>query len=143
MSGVWLSAMPARDLDDLVALVDGELEYEPNMDIGKLFIERCTRYEEKSEAIVAVEILIMLMRSSTIRTVQGLDEMINDAVRKMRQTDKTTCSVKSACDIFQRFITLAVLDSPGDFEEVKKILMHRAFLFLAKVIIFVFLPLSM
>lgn len=119
---------------DFVALSGDRLDYEPTMDIGKIFVERCNSEESKSEAIVATEILIMLMKSTSIRTVQGLDDMINDAVRQMRQTDRANCSVKSACDIFQRFITLAVLDNPGDFEEVKKVLLDRAYIFLNKVI---------
>ncbi|KAL5110954.1 Translation initiation factor eIF-2B subunit alpha [Taenia crassiceps] len=120
-------------LEGTVALSDDRLDYEPTMDIGRIFVERCNSEENKSEAIVATEILIMLMKSSSIRTVQGLDDMINDAVRQMRQTDKANCSVKSACDIFQRFITLAVLDNPGDFGEVKKVLLDRAYIFLNKI----------
>ncbi|EUB60077.1 Translation initiation factor eIF-2B subunit alpha [Echinococcus granulosus] len=115
------------------ALPTDGLDYEPTLDIGKIFVERCNSEQNKSEAIVAIEILIMLMKSSSIRTVQGLDDMVNDAVRQMRQTDRTNCSVKSACDIFQRFITLAVLDNSGDFGEVKKVLLDRAYLFLDKI----------
>lgn len=119
--------------DEPITPLGDALEYNSTTDIGKLFVENCNNEENKSEAIVATEILIMLIKSSSIRTVQGLDDMINDAVRQMRQTDRANCSVKSACDMFQRFITLAVLDNPGDFEDAKKVLLDRAYLFLNKI----------
>lgn len=103
------------------------------MDIGKKFVEFCKADADKTEAIVAIELLISVIKQGDIRTVQELTDLINNAVKQMRQTDKSNSSVKSACELFQRFITLAVLDTVGDFEGVKRVILERADLFLKKV----------
>ncbi|KAL7065087.1 hypothetical protein AAHC03_05392 [Spirometra sp. Aus1] len=103
------------------------------MDIGKKFVSACKVDSSKSEAIVAIELLINLIKRSDVLTVQGLDDLINDAVKQMRETDKSNSSVKSACELFQRFITLAVLDTVGDFEGCKRVILERADVFLRKI----------
>lgn len=103
------------------------------MDVGTRFLKCCKVDPDKSEAIVAVEVLIYLIKHSDILTVQGLDDLINDAIIQIRQTEKSNSSVKSAGELFQRFITLAVLDTVGDFEGVKRVILERADVFLQKV----------
>lgn len=112
---------------------EGTIDYEPSMDVGTIFTDRCRERRDMSEGIIAIEVLICLMKSHKIKTVQGLDDMVNDAVKKLQQTDESNCSVKSACDIFQHFITMANLDDSVSYEQLKKMLLDRARIYLRKV----------
>ncbi|KAM7537885.1 hypothetical protein Aperf_G00000063620 [Anoplocephala perfoliata] len=124
-------AAPANGGDVSVAS-EGTIDYEPSMDVGIIFADRCRKRRDTSEGIIAIEVLICLMKSHKIKTVQGLDDMVNDAVKKLQQTDESNCSVKSACDIFQHFITMANLDDSVSYEELKKMLLDRARIYLKK-----------
>lgn len=124
--------VPAKDVNANVAS-EVTIDYDESMDVGKIFTDRCRERRDTSEGIIAIEVLICLMKCRNIRTVQGLDEMVNDAVKKLQQTDESNCSVKSACDIFQHFITMANLDETVSYEQLKKMLLDRARMYLRKV----------
>nr|CDS29900.1 translation initiation factor eIF 2B subunit [Hymenolepis microstoma] len=123
--------VPANDTNGNVAS-EVTIDYDESMDVGKIFADRCRERRDTSEGIIAIEVLICLMKCRNIRTVQGLDEMVNDAVKKLQQTDESNCSVKSACDIFQHFITMANLDETLSYEQLKKMLLDRARMYLRK-----------
>ncbi|VDL57475.1 unnamed protein product [Hymenolepis diminuta] len=123
--------VPAKDINANVAS-EVTIDYDESMDVGKIFADRCRERRDTSEGIIAIEVLICLMKCRNIRTVQGLDEMVNDAVKKLQQTDESNCSVKSACDIFQHFITMANLDETVSYEQLKKMLLDRARMYLRK-----------
>lgn len=88
---------------------------------------------DKSEAIVAVEVLAGVIKDSDVSTVQGLHGVLNKAISDMSEKIEHNPSVKSACELFQRFITLPIADAPDDFNRCKQLLQDRATIFLRKV----------
>ncbi|VEL26573.1 unnamed protein product [Protopolystoma xenopodis] len=107
-----------------------------NPEMGKLcvtkkFISMCKASPDKSEAVVSIEVLAWLIESSDVSAVQGLNDLMVEAIEDMCKTEKSNISVQSACELFQRFITLAALDT-GDFEECKRVLLERSSIFINK-----------
>ncbi|THD21060.1 Translation initiation factor eIF-2B subunit alpha [Fasciola hepatica] len=105
----------------------------PNASAARQF-ERLSRADlDKSEAIIAVEILARVIKECDVSTVQGLHGVLNKTISDMSETTENNPSVKSACELFQRFITLPIADAPDDFNHCKQILQDRATIFLEKV----------
>ncbi|TPP58060.1 Translation initiation factor eIF-2B subunit alpha [Fasciola gigantica] len=105
----------------------------PNAGAARQF-ERLSRADlDKSEAIIAVEILARVIKECDVSTVQGLHGVLNKTISDMSETTENNPSVKSACELFQRFITLPIADAPDDFNHCKQILQDRATIFLEKV----------
>ncbi|CAL8098351.1 unnamed protein product [Calicophoron daubneyi] len=101
--------------------------------VSSLFRAFCKADPDRSEAISALDVLAGVLKRSDVTTVQGLHEILNDAIAQMQETDRTNLSVKSACELFQRFITLTAFDSSDDFQQCKQLLERRAEIFLSKV----------
>lgn len=101
------------------------------LDLVRRFKVLCERNPDKSEAVVAIEVLAQLHECSDVTTVQGLHDVMNTAIERMWKEGVSNLSVISACELFQRFITLATLDTV-DFDECKKVLSERAQIFIRK-----------
>nr|CAH8850415.1 unnamed protein product [Trichobilharzia regenti] len=101
-------------------------------DLVKRFKFLCKNFPDKSEAVAAIEVLAQLLECPDITTVQGLYDVMNAAIARMWDEGVSNLSVISACELFQRFITLATLDTVG-FDECKKVLSNRAQIFIRKV----------
>ncbi|XP_054718649.1 translation initiation factor eIF-2B subunit alpha-like [Uloborus diversus] len=87
---------------------------------------------EVSPAIAALTVLLDFMSKDTSETIQGLDSNIKAVVEALNGVDCSVTSVKSACELFMRFITLASLDH-SDFKECKQVLSQRGTVFLERV----------
>lgn len=85
-----------------------------------------------SPAIAALIVLLDFMSKDTSETIQGLDSNIKSVVAALNGVDCSVTSVKSACELFMRFITLASLDH-SDFKECKEVLSQRGTVFLNRV----------
>ena len=48
-------------------------------------------------------------------TLQGLSQDLRNATEEMKKADCSITSVQSGCELFQRFITLAALDQPVNY----------------------------
>ncbi|CAH8529226.1 unnamed protein product [Heterobilharzia americana] len=101
-------------------------------DVVRRFKLLCKNNPDKSEAVAAIEVLAHLLKCPDVTTVQGLYDVMNDAIGRMWEEGVSNLSVISACELFQRFITLATLDTVG-FDECKKVLSERAQIFIRKV----------
>ncbi|XP_042907161.1 translation initiation factor eIF2B subunit alpha isoform X1 [Parasteatoda tepidariorum] len=82
-----------------------------------------------SPAVAALRVLLDFMVKDTSETLQGLEKNIKSLVEALNKVDCSVTSVKSACELFMRFITLTSLDH-SDFEECKKVLSQRGTVFL-------------
>ncbi|CAH8495953.1 unnamed protein product [Schistosoma turkestanicum] len=102
------------------------------LDLVKRFKVLCKSDPDKSEAVVAIEVLAQLHEFSDVTTVQGLHNVMNAAIERMWKEGVNNLSVISACELFQRFITLTTLDTV-DFDGCKKVLSERAQIFIRKV----------
>lgn len=102
-------------------------------DIANVFRVLCTTNPDNSEAIAAIDVLTRVLRTSDVSTVQGLHGVLNEAIAEMTDTGRNHLCVKSACELFQRFITLTISEAPDDFIRCKQVLQERADLFLKKV----------
>ncbi|GIY06427.1 translation initiation factor eIF-2B subunit alpha [Caerostris extrusa] len=85
-----------------------------------------------SPAVAALRILMDFMTVDTSETIQGLEKNIKSLVEALNTVDCSVTSVKSACELFMRFITLASLDH-SDIKECKSVLSLRGAKFLQKV----------
>ncbi|OON14428.1 hypothetical protein X801_09784 [Opisthorchis viverrini] len=103
-------------------------------DIAGLFRRICKASPEKSEALAAIDVLTRVLHDSHVSTVQGLHDVLNTAILEMTEADHTYLCVKSACELFQRFITLTISDAPDDFNRCKQVLQERADMFLRKLL---------
>ncbi|GFR06610.1 translation initiation factor eIF-2B subunit alpha [Trichonephila clavata] len=85
-----------------------------------------------SPAVAALRVLLEFMNNETSETIQGMEKNIKSLVEALITVDCSVTSVKSACELFMRFITLAALDQ-SDFNECKKVLSLRGVAFFKKV----------
>ncbi|CAL1300004.1 unnamed protein product [Larinioides sclopetarius] len=85
-----------------------------------------------SPAVAALQVLMDFMNQDTSETIQGLEKSIKSLVEALNTVDFSVTSVKSACELFMRFITLASLDH-SDIKECKRVLSLRAVKFLRRV----------
>ncbi|XP_013794345.1 translation initiation factor eIF-2B subunit alpha-like [Limulus polyphemus] len=86
-----------------------------------------------SAAVAALHTLMTVMEEDTSETVTGLRENLvkaNDTLIKFSQVS-SSISIRSAFELFLRFITLTVLDHK-DFRECKEVLSNRGKQFLEK-----------
>lgn len=109
-----------------------------DLDVARDFETLCKSDSDKSEAVAAIEVLTKVLKYSDVSTVQGLHNVMNECISKMCQNKLSNISVKSACELFERFITLATLDTV-DFDDCKKVLCDRAHIFIRKVWFFLVL----
>lgn len=87
---------------------------------------------EVSHAVAALQTLMEFMKRDTSETLQELNKNILNAVETLTSLDISVTSVKSACELFMRFITLTALDH-SDFMRCKEVLALRGTVFLEKV----------
>ncbi|XP_025089486.1 translation initiation factor eIF-2B subunit alpha-like isoform X2 [Pomacea canaliculata] len=66
-----------------------------------------------------------------METISELRDRLRLAMDKLTQTDSSTTSIRSGCELFLRFITLTNIQQPN-FEECQKILIDRGNLFVKK-----------
>ncbi|KAG8199276.1 hypothetical protein JTE90_003698 [Oedothorax gibbosus] len=92
-----------------------------------------TDQPDVSPAIAALSTLLDFLSNDTSETIQGLEKNIKSVVEGMNQVDCSVTSVKSACELFMRFITLSALDH-SDFKECKEVLSVRGAVFLKRLI---------
>ncbi|XP_035233058.1 translation initiation factor eIF-2B subunit alpha-like, partial [Stegodyphus dumicola] len=85
-----------------------------------------------SAAVAALTVLLDFVIKDTSETIQELDSNIKSVVEALNCVDCSVTSVKSACELFMRFITLTSLDH-SDFKECKRVLSQRGKLFLERV----------
>ncbi|GBM71308.1 Translation initiation factor eIF-2B subunit alpha [Araneus ventricosus] len=85
-----------------------------------------------SPAVAALQVLMDFMNQDTSETIQGLEKSIKSLVEALNTVNFSVTSVKSACELFMRFITLASLDH-SDIKECKRVLSLRAVKFLRRV----------
>lgn len=99
------------------------------MDAAAAFERRRKADPEEAASITAIGVLTSVIKESDVQTIQGLHDLINNAISSM----PGILSVKSACELFERFITLNISDAPDDFDTTKRILLDRADIFKRKV----------
>ncbi|GFO41234.1 translation initiation factor eif-2b subunit alpha-like [Plakobranchus ocellatus] len=81
---------------------------------------------EISDAVAAILTLVKLMESSNAETLSGLVDTIRKATSVMLKTDYSYASIKSGCEQFLRYTTLANLQETN----FQKIMLHRGKIFL-------------
>jgi translation initiation factor eIF-2B subunit alpha len=87
---------------------------------------------EASAAITAIRTLLdVINRSSASTLVELVHELKSTVLLLTTQTDSSMPSVKSGCDLFSRFITLAKLDAYG-IDECRQKLIERGEIFLER-----------
>ena len=96
------------------------------------FTKLCCAEPHTSVAVVAICTLRDVIKASKVGTVQELHKVLQDTQSDILGTDTAVASVRSACELFLRFITLTALDHT-DFGECKRVLLERADLFLCRV----------
>ncbi|XP_049842812.1 translation initiation factor eIF-2B subunit alpha isoform X1 [Schistocerca gregaria] len=100
-------------------------------EIQDYFIGILEEEEDVSAGIAAIRTLLTVLERDESETVQELDSNLRAAGDAMRKTDHPGAAVRSGCELFLRFITLAKLDTET-FAECKAIMLHRGKLFLKK-----------
>jgi translation initiation factor eIF-2B subunit alpha len=76
-----------------------------------------------AEAMAGVKALTEVVRSSKAETMMGLQIELEEAVKAISQVS-SSLSLKSGCELFQRYVTRTYLDIP-DFEQCKQKLINR------------------
>uniref|UniRef100_A0A914W425 Translation initiation factor eIF2B subunit alpha n=2 Tax=Plectus sambesii TaxID=2011161 RepID=A0A914W425_9BILA len=99
---------------------------------GIYFSELLEKDASKSTALAAIETLMSTLEKSKATTVNELTDELKKVVTAMQSTDYSSTSVKSASELFMRFISLASLDLQT-FDECMKVLKERGTRFIARV----------
>ncbi|CAF1911531.1 unnamed protein product [Rotaria magnacalcarata] len=90
---------------------------------------------ETSVAITAISTLLNVIKRSSAGTLSGLSRELKSAVQLLTtQIDSSMPSVKSGCDLFLCFITLAKLDAYR-FDECRQKLIERGQVFLNRALL--------
>ncbi|XP_003388928.1 PREDICTED: translation initiation factor eIF-2B subunit alpha-like [Amphimedon queenslandica] len=84
-----------------------------------------------SDAIVAIEKLLEVIKNSEAGTMIRLTEEIKSATKDLIEMELSKVSVSSGCELFLRFITFASLEQLK-FEDCRSLLLKRGNLFLQK-----------
>ncbi|CAG5125129.1 unnamed protein product [Candidula unifasciata] len=94
-------------------------------DVTRDFNELLRTDPEMSAAVAAVTVLVRLMESNNAGTLSELVDTIRNATLAMLDTDYSYASIKSVCEQFLRFITLANLQDTN----FQTIMLHRGKIF--------------
>nr|CDJ91417.1 Initiation factor 2B related domain containing protein [Haemonchus contortus]CDJ98368.1 Initiation factor 2B related domain containing protein [Haemonchus contortus] len=89
----------------------------------------------KSTGLAAIETLLTALENSNATTVNELNKELTEIVSGMAKTDHSSTSIRSASDLFRRFITLApaeLLDQ-RDFSKVLAFYRQRGKIFINRV----------
>ncbi|EYB90647.1 hypothetical protein Y032_0217g2407 [Ancylostoma ceylanicum] len=89
----------------------------------------------KSTGLAAIETLLTALENSRATTVNELNKELTEIVNGMARTDHSSTSIRSASDLFRRFITLApaeLLDQ-RDFSKVLAFYRQRGKIFIERV----------
>ncbi|WKX98789.1 hypothetical protein Q1695_014015 [Nippostrongylus brasiliensis] len=89
----------------------------------------------KSTGLAAIETLLTALENSNATTVNELNKELTEIVNGMAMTDHSSTSIRSASDLFRRFITLApaeLLDQ-RDFSKVLAFYRKRGKIFINRV----------
>lgn len=100
-------------------------------EIQDYFCQIVEKEQDVSAGVAAVRTLMEVIRKSECSTVQELVAVIKDATENIKNTDYPVAVIKSACELFLRFITLVGIDY-GSFSECKERILDRGELFLTK-----------
>jgi len=98
----------------------------------KLFKTMLVEQPDTSPAFAALTVLLEFLNQDDSKTVQGLSANIRTVVDALMRVDSVVTSVKSASELFLRFITLTSLDH-SDFKECKEVLSKRGADYLEKI----------
>ncbi|CAI9740908.1 translation initiation factor eIF-2B subunit alpha-like [Octopus vulgaris] len=101
-------------------------------DILKYFDEGIRNEPENSTAVAAVKTLLEIVKGSDATTLTELLRSLEDAEKYLDVRDENGISVRSACQLYLRFITFTSLEFQ-DFQECRRRLVERGELFLEKV----------
>ncbi|GMT18671.1 hypothetical protein PFISCL1PPCAC_9968 [Pristionchus fissidentatus] len=88
-----------------------------------------------STGLAAIKTLIKALESSKATTAIELDEELNTVVSAMESTDYSSTSIRSASDLFRKFISLApaeLIDQP-DFVNILNFYNNRGRMFIERV----------
>lgn len=99
------------------------------------FSELLAKDNNKSTGLAAIETLLDTLKSSNATTVNQLNAELEAAVTAMAKTDHSSTSIRSASDLFRRFISLAPGDllDQADFGNVLSFYRKRGSLFIERV----------
>lgn len=99
------------------------------------FCELLAQDPSKSTGLAAIETLLTALENSNATTVNELNKELTEIVNGMARTDHSSTSIRSASDLFRRFITLApaeLLDQQ-DFSKVLAFYRQRGKIFIDRV----------
>ncbi|ETN71238.1 hypothetical protein RB195_008213 [Necator americanus] len=99
------------------------------------FSQLLTSDSSKSTGLAAIETLLTALENSRATTVNELNKELTEIVNGMARTDHSSTSIRSASDLFRRFITLApaeLLDQ-RDFSKVLAFYRQRGKIFIERV----------
>lgn len=91
---------------------------------GEHFVQLLRANESKSPATAAIETMYEVVKTTQATTLTGLNAELHKALRDMMSADYSCVSVRSAGELFMRFISLAALDQRS-FEQCKSLLLDR------------------
>lgn len=99
--------------------------------IGKNLEDMLYKEPDLSPAVASLRVLLEFMEKDTSKTINGLIEELQSVIRVMVTAKCSITCVRSACELFLRFVTLIALDS--DFDDCKKLMSTRGRTYLEKV----------
>uniref|UniRef100_A0A1B6FR79 Translation initiation factor eIF2B subunit alpha n=1 Tax=Cuerna arida TaxID=1464854 RepID=A0A1B6FR79_9HEMI len=100
-------------------------------EVEEFFTNIMKNDKEVSAGIAAIRTLLKFLEHDKAETIQELADNLKVAIDVMTKTDYPTTAVVSGSELFQRFITLAVLDNQT-VAGSKQIMLHRGTVFLNK-----------
>ncbi|KAJ8979922.1 hypothetical protein NQ317_003664 [Molorchus minor] len=99
--------------------------------VREFFCKIIKEDEDVSVGVAAIRTLMEIIKHSKSETVQELEATLKDGIQVMKSSNYPVAAVNSGCELFLRFITLAVLDT-RTFEECKAIMLNRGHIFIKK-----------
>ncbi|CAB3402129.1 unnamed protein product [Caenorhabditis bovis] len=104
-------------------------------DFMKSFCKTLEQNPNKSASLAAIEILHDVLDKSQATTVTELQKELEGVVQAMQKTDYSSTSIRSATDLFRRFISLAPADllDQADFSKLLEYYRKRGCSFIERV----------
>ncbi|XP_064454607.1 translation initiation factor eIF2B subunit alpha-like [Ornithodoros turicata] len=99
--------------------------------IVKNFENMLSKEPNMSPAVTALRVLLEFLEKDTSKTINGLIEELKSAADAMVAAKQAVICVRSACELFLRFVTLIKLDD--DIDECKKLMSTRGRTYLEKI----------
>jgi len=103
------------------------------VDVPATFEHLLKSEPDLATAVAAIKTLILVLEKCAASTLQELIKLLKEAIEQMKkEVDCSACSVKSGCELFLRFITLATALEEETFEAMRGKMLLKGKVFLDK-----------